>query len=44
MKSLKRPEEAVISKNARITEEVVVEKGGTDHVETVRDKVRKPEN
>jgi hypothetical protein len=27
LKSLKRPEEAVISKNARITEEVVVGKG-----------------
>ena len=34
-------EEAVISKNARITEEVVVGKVGTDHVETVRDKVRR---
>ena len=34
-------EEAVISKNARITEEVVVGKEGTDHVETVRDKVRR---
>ena len=33
-------EEAVISKNARITEEVVVGREGTDHVETVRDKVR----
>jgi uncharacterized protein (TIGR02271 family) len=33
-------EEAVISKNVRITEEVVVGKEGTDHVETVRDKVR----
>ena len=34
-------EEAVITKNARITEEVVVGREGTDHVETVRDKVRR---
>ena len=33
-------EEAVISKNAHITEEVFIGKEGTDHVETVRDKVR----
>jgi uncharacterized protein (TIGR02271 family) len=34
-------EEAVITKNSRITEEVVVGKEGTDHVETVRDKIRR---
>ncbi len=34
-------EEAVVSKSARITEEVVVGKTGSDHVETVRDKVRR---
>jgi stress response protein YsnF len=34
-------EEAVISKNAHITEEVFIGMEGTDHVETVRDKVRR---
>jgi stress response protein YsnF len=33
----------VISKDVRITEEVVVGKEGTDHVETLRDKVRRQE-
>jgi uncharacterized protein (TIGR02271 family) len=33
-------EEAVVSKTARITEEVVIRKQGTDHTETVRDTVR----
>lgn len=34
-------EQAVVSKTARVVEEVVVRKEGTDHVETVRDKVRR---
>jgi uncharacterized protein (TIGR02271 family) len=34
-------EEAVVSKSARIAEEVVISKEGTDHVETVRDTVRR---
>ena len=34
-------EEAVVSKSARIVEEVVVGKEGTDRVETVKDKVRR---
>ncbi|MBV8552542.1 MAG: YsnF/AvaK domain-containing protein [Acidobacteriaceae bacterium] len=34
-------EEAVVSKSAHIAEEVVIRKEGTDHVETVRDTVRR---
>jgi uncharacterized protein (TIGR02271 family) len=34
-------EQAVVSKTARVVEEVVVRKEGTDHVETVRDRVRR---
>jgi uncharacterized protein (TIGR02271 family) len=34
-------EQAVVSKSARVVEEVVVRKEGTDHVQTVRDKVRR---
>jgi len=34
-------EEAVVSKSARVVEEVVVGKEGTDRVETVKDKVRR---
>ena len=34
-------EEAVVNKTARVAEEVVVKKTGSDHVETVRDKVRR---
>ena len=34
-------EEAVVSKSAHIAEEVVISKTGTDHVETVRDTVRR---
>ncbi len=34
-------EEAVVSKTAHIAEEVVVSRSGSDHVETVRDKVRR---
>jgi uncharacterized protein (TIGR02271 family) len=34
-------EEAVVSKSARIVEEVVVSKEGSDRVETIRDKVRR---
>ncbi len=34
-------EEAVVSKTTRLAEEVVVRKQGSDHVETVRDKVRR---
>jgi uncharacterized protein (TIGR02271 family) len=34
-------EQAVVSKSARIAEEVVVRKEGTDHVETVHDKIRR---
>ena len=33
-------EQAVVSKTARVTEEVVIRKEGSDHVETVRDRVR----
>lgn len=36
-------EEAVVSKSARVAEEVVVGKAGSDRVETVRDTVRKQE-
>jgi len=36
--SVERP---VVSKSVRIVEEVVIRKAGTDHVETVRDKVRR---
>lgn len=34
-------EQAVVSKSARIAEEVVVGKAGSDRVETVRDTVRR---
>jgi uncharacterized protein (TIGR02271 family) len=34
-------EQAVVSKSARIVEEVLVRKEGTDHVETIKDKVRR---
>jgi uncharacterized protein (TIGR02271 family) len=34
-------EEPVVTKDCRITEEVVIGKEGSDHVETVRDKVRR---
>lgn len=34
-------EEAVVSKSARVVEEIVVGKEGTDRVETVKDKVRR---
>ena len=34
-------EEAVVNKTARVAEEVVVRKTGSDHVETVKDKVRR---
>lgn len=34
-------EEAVVSKSAHIAEEVVISREGTDHVETVRDKIRR---
>ena len=36
-------EEAVVSKTAHVTEEVVVSKGVVEHVETVRDTVRRTE-
>jgi len=36
-------EQAVVSKNSRIVEEVVVRKEGSDHVETIKDKVRRQE-
>ncbi len=36
-------EEAVISKDARVVEEVFVSKGATEHTETVRDTVRRTE-
>ena len=36
-------EEAVVAKSARVVEEVVVQKGVTEHVETVRDTVRHDE-
>jgi uncharacterized protein (TIGR02271 family) len=34
-------EQAVVSKTAHIAEEVVVRREGSDHVETVRDKIRR---
>lgn len=34
-------EQAVINKTARVAEEVVIRREGSDHVETVRDKVRR---
>jgi uncharacterized protein (TIGR02271 family) len=34
-------EKAVVSKSSRVVEEVVVRKEGSDHVETVKDKVRR---
>ena len=34
-------EEAVVSKTARVKEEIVVQKEATDRVETVRDTVRR---
>lgn len=34
-------EQAVVSKSSRVVEEVVVRKEGSDHVETIRDKVRR---
>jgi len=36
-------EEAVVGKTARVVEEVVLQKGSTERVETVRDTVRKEE-
>jgi uncharacterized protein (TIGR02271 family) len=36
-------EQAVVSKNSRVVEEVVVRKEGTDRVETIKDKVRRQE-
>jgi uncharacterized protein (TIGR02271 family) len=36
-------EEAVVSKTARVVEEVTLRKAGTDHVETVKDTVRRQE-
>lgn len=36
-------EEAVVSKNARVVEEIVLSKGVTEHTETVRDTVRHTE-
>ena len=33
-------EQAVVTKTARVIEEVVIRKEGTDHVETVRDRIR----
>ena len=36
-------EEAVVGKSARVVEEVVIQKGVTEHVETVRDTVRRDE-
>jgi stress response protein YsnF len=38
---LETAEQAVVSKSARVAEEVVVGKTGSDHVETVRDTVRR---
>jgi uncharacterized protein (TIGR02271 family) len=38
---LETAEEAVVSKSARVAEEVVIGKTGSDHVETVRDTVRR---
>ena len=40
---VERDEEAVVSKRARVKEEVVVRKDVTEHVETVRDTVRETE-
>jgi stress response protein YsnF len=34
-------EQAVITKSVHVAEEVVVRKEGSDHVETVRDKIRR---
>lgn len=34
-------EQAVVNKSARVVEEVVIRKEGTDHVETIKDKVRR---
>ena len=34
-------EQAVVSKSAHIAEEVVIRKEGSDHIETVRDKIRR---
>ena len=34
-------ERAVVSKSVRVVEEVVIRKAGSDHVETIRDKVRR---
>ena len=40
--SLARPaERAVVSKTARVVEEVTLRKAGTDRVETVKDTVRR---
>lgn len=36
-------EQAVVTKNSRVVEEVVVRKEGSDHVETVKDKIRRQE-
>jgi uncharacterized protein (TIGR02271 family) len=36
-------EQAVVSKNSRVIEEVVVRKEGSDHVETIKDRVRRQE-
>ena len=36
-------EEAVVSKSARVVEEITLRKTGTDHVETVKDTVRRQE-
>ena len=36
-------EEAVVTKSAHVAEEVVIQREGSDHVKTVRDKVRKQE-
>jgi stress response protein YsnF len=38
---LETAEEAVVSKSARVAEEVVVGKTGSDHVQTVHDTVRR---
>jgi len=34
-------ERAVVSKSVRVVEEVLIRKTGSDHVETIRDKVRR---
>jgi stress response protein YsnF len=36
-------EEPVVTKSARVAEEVVIQREGSDHVKTVRDKVRRQE-